>query len=124
MKEEKALNHKLVDDWMREMASMTTPIHDLPAPGLILFKSRLAERQLAAKRAALPIAVMRIAAVILMALIVLWLFVRDPLSIGSLLGQSLASIIVLLPILLAAGVFAAAICFGLSRYMSDEGSRR
>ena len=83
---------QVVDDWIQRFAAQTAPPQNLPAPGLLLFKARLTEKQSAAIRAVQPIIRAQIASVLIFALGAGWLLLKSRMQIGSLLKETFLSL--------------------------------
>src|SRR5688500_15426722 len=71
-----------ISAWMQEFSAQTATPQNLPAPGFLLFKARLLQKQTAAARAAQPIFWMQIAVLILLILPGGWLVLKVKTPIG------------------------------------------
>jgi hypothetical protein len=80
------------DAWMQKFAEQTALPQNLPAPGLLLFKARLIEKQSAVIRAVQPIIRAQIASVLIFALGAGWLLLKSRMQIGSLLKETFLSL--------------------------------
>lgn len=77
-----------VANMVRLFAHATTPPLALPAPGLLLWKSRLLERRAAAERATKPLVIVQAVSCVLAVLTLLWWASENP----SQLGEGLAKL--------------------------------
>ena len=99
-----------VNDWMQKFAAQTAPPKNLPAPGFLIFKARLIEKQAAATRAVLPIFWAQIASILVFAVGVGWLLLKGETSIGGLLKEAFLSLSTLAPLLAVGAASAVLIC--------------
>lgn len=100
---------KLVEEWLSKLAARSAPRGDLPAPGLLLFKARLIEKQSAATSALRPLFWMRSIALGVFTLSMLWMITSAhspamPLLHEAVLSLSPLAVLVLLGIIAAAGI--------------------
>jgi len=83
---------QMVDGWMRKFAAVTEPPENLPAPGFILFKAHLLEKQSAAARVVQPIVQMQIFSAMVVGLAVIYLLTKSRLPVVSILNETFASL--------------------------------
>ena len=105
-----------VFDWMREFAEQTALPQNLPAPGFLLFKAKLIEKQSAADRAVQPIVRMQIASAVIFALAIGWLLLKSQTPVGSLMKETFSSLLSAAPLLVLVVTSAILICFAFAYF--------
>ena len=105
--------------WMREFAERTAPPENLPAPGFLLFKARLIEKQSAATRAVQPIVRMQIASAAVFFLAIGGLLLKSRMPVGSLLITAFSSLVSLAPLLISSLTGAALICLAFAYFLRE-----
>jgi hypothetical protein len=108
-----------VFDWMRELAAQTAPPQNLHAPGFLLFKAKLIEKQSAAARAVQPIVRMQIASAVIFASAIAWLLVKSQPPFGSLLKETFLSLSSVAPLFILAAASAVLICFAFAYFLRE-----
>ncbi|HSK73729.1 MAG TPA: hypothetical protein VK892_18675 [Pyrinomonadaceae bacterium] len=103
-----------ISGWMRKFAAQTQPPQNLPAPGFLLFKARLLQKQTAAAQAVQPIFWMQIAALFLLVLTGGWLALKAETLFGSILQETFSSLLSAAPFFILGVIGAVVICFGFN----------
>ena len=85
-------NREMIDAWMQKLAAATAPPDKLPAPGFLLFKARLLEKQSAAARAVQPIVRMQIFSAIAVALAVIYMLMKSRVPVVSTINETFISL--------------------------------
>lgn len=108
-----------VSDWMRKFAAQTAAPQNLPAPGFLLFKGRLLQKQSAATRAAEPIFWMQIVALFLLILTSIWFALKVEMPIASILKEIFFSLLSVAPLLIFGVISAILICLGFAHFLRE-----
>jgi len=108
--------------WMQKFARQTAP-HIMPSPGILLFKARLREKRLAARRAMLPMIFMKAAAAFIGGLALAYLQTKKGLSVGPIIGQTMSSFAAILPLVVLALAGILAMCLVAARFLRDGKGR-
>lgn len=108
-----------VFDWMRGFAEQTALPQNLPAPGFLLFKARLIDKQSAARHAVQPVIRMQIASAVIFALAIGWLLLKSQTPVGSLMKETFLSLLSVAPLFIIGVMSAILICF-IFRYFLRE----
>jgi hypothetical protein len=103
-----------ISAWMQKFSAQTQPPQNLPAPGFLLFKARLLQKQSAAGRAVQPIFRMQIAALIFLILTSGWLVLKVEMPIGLILKETFFSLLSAAPFLILGIIGAIVICFAFN----------
>lgn len=111
-----------ISGWMQKFAAQTAAPQSLPAPGFLLFKARLLQKQSAATRAAEPIFRMQIVALFLLILTSIWLALKVETQIGLILKETFLSLLSAAPFLILGVVGAMVICFAFN-YLLHKSSK-
>ena len=106
-----------VSDWMREFAAQTPKPQNLRAPGFLLFKARLIEKQTAVRRAIRPIVWAQIASVLIVLSAMVYLQLKSRMPIGEFLGETFASLSPIAPLFVFSLIVAAFICSGFAYFL-------
>jgi len=114
MNELDGLEEKMVSEWMQKLSEQTQPPHNLPTPGLILFKAGLTEKRRRAERAVMPVVWMRVTALAIFAITALWLLLSDRSPLASLFRETLSSLLFIVPFFVLGAIAAAMICAGFA----------
>ena len=110
---------QMVDDWMRKFAGQTALPQNLHAPGFLLFKARLIEKQSAADRAVQPIVRTQIAAAVIFALAIGWLPLKGQTPFGSLMKETFLSLLSVTPVIILGVMLALLICLAFAYFMRE-----
>ena len=103
-----------VSEWMTNFAAQTQQTQNLPAPGFLLFKARLLQKQSALTRAVQPIFWMQIVALFLLVLLSGWLVLKVEMPISSILKEIFLILLSVAPFLIPGVAGAIVICFGFN----------
>ncbi len=106
-------------DWMQKFSAATAPPQNLPAPGLLLFKARLIEKQSAAIRAVQPIVRAQIASVLIFVLGTVWVLLKSRMQIGSLLKETFLSLSSVATLLVLGVSSAVLICLVFAYFLRE-----
>jgi hypothetical protein len=112
-----------VSDWMQNFAALSSKPQNLPAPGLLLFKSRLVEKQTAARRAVRPIFWMQIVSALIVGLAVVYLQAKNSTSISEIFRETFASLSSVAPMFALSLLGAALICYGFAYSLRPKRKR-
>ena len=110
---------QMIDAWMQKFAGQTALPQNLSAPGFLLFKARLIEKQSAAARAVQPIVRMRIASAVIFALAIGWLLLKNQTPIGSLMKETFSSLLSVAPLIVLSVMSAVLICFAFAYFLRE-----
>jgi len=106
-----------VFDFMQKFAAQSEPPQNLPAPGFLMFKARILQKQAALKRAVQPIFWMQIAASVLFVTTIGWFLGRSQTPIISILKGTLLSLLSVAPLFVIGAVSAVVICFAFNYFL-------
>ena len=120
MKETDGLEEQIVSDWMQKLSEQTQPPHNLPTPGLILFKAGLTEKRRRAERAVMPVVWMRVTALAIFAITALWLLLSDRSPLAVLFRETLSSLMSVVPFIVFGAIAAAMICVAFAFVLRRE----
>lgn len=103
---------------MQKFAADTAALPlNLPAPGLILFKARLLEKQSAVERATQPIIKAQIASAIIFAAAICWLLVTGKTIAVSVFTETFRGLLTVAPLIVLAAVGAGLICLAFAYFL-------
>ncbi len=107
-----------VFDFMQKFAAQTQP-PNLPAPGFLVFKARILQKQSAAIRAVQPIFWMQIAASVLFISAIGWFLGKSQTPISSILKETFLSLLSVAPLFILGVVSAVLICFAFAYFLRE-----
>jgi hypothetical protein len=110
---------QMVDAWMRKFAGQTALPQNSTAPGFLLFKARLIEKQSAAARAVQPLVRMQIASVVIFALAIGWLLLKSQTPVGSLMKETFSSLLSVAPLIVLGVMSAVLICLAFAYFLRE-----
>lgn len=108
-----------ISDWMQKFAVQTPKPQNLPAPGFLMFKSRLIEKQSAVKRAVQPIVWAQIISALIVVLGIVYLQIKSEMPIGEILSQTFALLSSIAPLFIFSLISAALICFAFAYFLRE-----
>ena len=109
-----------VFDFMQKFAAQTQPPQNLPAPGFLIFKARILQKQSAANRAILPIFWMQMAASVLLVLTIGWFLGKSQTPIISILKETFLSFLSVAPLFIFGVISAVLICAGFAYFLREK----
>lgn len=104
---------------MREFAAVTSAPQNLPAPGLLLFKARLVEKQSEASRALQPVVFARATSATIFLLVVGWLLLKSQSPISFLIKEAFRSLSAVAPLLVSGIAIGSLICLAFAYFLRD-----
>lgn len=109
-----------VFDFMQKFAAQTEPPQNLPAPGFLIFKARILQKQTAVNRAVQPIFRMQIAASVLFVSATGWFLGKSPIPITSILKETFLSFLSVAPLLIFGVISAVLICAAFAYFLREK----
>ena len=106
-----------VFNFMQKFAAQTQPQQNLPAPGFLIFKARLLQKQSAGMRVIQPIFWMQIIAVILLVSASGWFLLKGDTPIGSILKETFLSLLAVAPLFVFGVTGAVLICWAFNYFL-------
>ena len=109
-----------VFDFMQKFAAQTPPPQNLPAPGFLIFKARILQKQTAANRAVQPIFRMQMAASVLFVSVIGWFLGKSPTPITSILKEAFLSLLSAAPLFIFGVISAVLICAAFAYFLREK----
>lgn len=103
--------------WMQKLAAQTAAPENLPAPGFLLFKAKLIEKQSAVARAVQPIVWAQIASVAVFASAIVFFLLKSEMPVGGLLKDAFSSLSPVAPLLILSAAGFVLICGAFAYFL-------
>lgn len=103
--------------WMQKLAAQTAAPENLPAPGFLLFKAKLIEKQFTVARAVQPIVWAQIASVAVFASAIVFFLLKSKMPVGGLLKDAFSSLSTVAPLLILSAAGFVLICGAFAYFL-------